>query len=440
MGATITQKRDLNLSPATSWGGFLSHYRVQPGWAPDVSVNMQRTYSQTTTSFRSGSSAGTEINPREILNQNNARNLRPFDRGHEFSTRKGKILLSHPNWKIRGLGDTFYEGPLTFSVPGDNMPGSVRDYDAGPVDLSYGVTAISKVAPTKQVANLEQLFVELYRDLPKYPGLRLTNTKKRELLHNKVADEYLNIVFGWQPTIQDVLKICETIVRWDELSRQYIRDAGQQVRRQFEFEAKREYRNIAVNPNQEIQIYAINPYQPWSNNFYSNPFSDGVGTVSLDETKYEKYWFSGAFMYYLNTENSLWGKLSLGASIARKLLGLEGVTLRLIYEQLPYSWLADWFINANDLISNIDSFSRDGLVLRYGYLMRETILTRTYTHSGITHRGGRTGPFSMTEVFSDKRRIKATPYGFGVTPDSFSPVQWAILAALGFTKSDRNLF
>lgn len=440
MSGTFTSRRELFMPGADAFGNFRSRYIVRPGWAEDTTTDMSRVYSQTTTSFRSGSSLGQEQDPREILIQNNARNLRPFDRGHEFSTRNGKIILSHPKWKVRGLGDTFFEGPLIVPVAGDNKPGNIRDFDAGDVDLAYGVTAISKVAPTKQVANLEQLFVELYRDLPKYPGLALTNTKKRNSLASKTADEYLNMVFGWQPTVKDVLKICETIVRWDSLASQYIRDAGRQVRRQFEFDPIRTFSTVATYGNQEVTNYAINPYQPWSGNFYANPYSDGVGAVSLTETQYQKYWFSGAFMYYLNEENSLWGKLSHGASIARKLLGLEGVTLRLIYEQLPYSWLADWFINANDLISNIDSFSRDGLVLRYGYLMRETILTRTYTHSGVTFRSGRTGPFSMTEVFTDKRRIKATPYGFGVTPDSFSPVQWAILAALGFTTGDKRLF
>ncbi|DAD51520.1 TPA_asm: maturation protein [ssRNA phage Gephyllon.1_5] len=441
MAGTTTQKRTIYSPGADAFGNFRNRYRLRPGWPEDTDSSMSRSYSQTTTSFRSGSntSMGMEEDPREILIQNNARNLRPFDRGHEFSTRKGKIILSHPKWKTRGLGDTFFEGPLTLSVPGDNMPGSVRDFDAGPVDLAYGVTAISKTAPTKQVANLEQLLVELRLDLPKYPGLSATNLRQGNYV-SRGADEYLNMVFGWQPTVQDVLKICEVIVNTDKLVNQYMRDAGLQVRRQFEFDPKREVRQIASVGSHEIQIYALNPYQPWSGNFYRNPYSDGMGSVSLTETKYEKYWFSGAFMYYLNKENSPWANMQNTAVIARKLLGTEGLTLRLLYEIAPFSWLLDWFVNVGDLIANIDLFSRDGLVLRYGYLMRETILTRTYTHSGITTYGGRTGPFSMTEVFTDKRRVKATPYGFGVSPSSFNPTQWAILAALGFTKSDRLLF
>jgi len=38
-----------------------------------------------------------------------------------------------------------------------------------------------------------------------------------------------------------------------------------------------------------------------------------------------------------------------------------------------------------------------------------------------------------------KKRVKATPYGFGLDTDAFTPRQWAILGSLGISRGSRLL-
>jgi len=171
-----------------------------------------------------------------------------------------------------------------------------------------------------------------------------------------------------------------------------------------------------------------------------NDPEDIYGKAVLSEIRSERYYFTGAFTYYLEGVSSPDGVISRGAQIARKLLGIDGLTIDLAYQLTSFTWLLDWFANVGDIISNAEAFTRDNLVMRWGYLMRETHVTRTYTHSGARFKTGTTGPVRMVESFTQKLRVKATPFGFGLNPNSFTEQQWAILIALGLTRSDRTLF
>jgi len=46
---------------------------------------------------------------------------------------------------------------------------------------------------------------------------------------------------------------------------------------------------------------------------------------------------------------------------------------------------------------------------------------------------------SERRITSVKQRSVATPFGFGLDPGAFSPKQWSIIAALGFSKAPRSL-
>jgi len=72
--------------------------------------------------------------------------------------------------------------------------------------------------------------------------------------------------------------------------------------------------------------------------------------------------------------------------------------------------------------------------LRWGYVMCEKRVTDTHHVRANLRAGGR----SLKQVFTThvKKRLRATPYGFGLDPDwmDFSSRQLAILAALGITR------
>lgn len=449
MAGIYTQKRALISEHQNQSGQYKGKYKLTPtGSVSSFNVGT-RTYTQVTTSFRDRDPKGSlDVDPRQLIIANANRILKPYDTGHEFSTRKGEMILSHPYWQHQSTLGPFWRGALMCSVPGDNITTQARDYSYSPIDLSYGNKAIEATRPTKSAANLSQLLVETLRDVPRLPGLSLAGRpsrrgKERPLNQGGASDflgsEYLNLVFGWQPTISDVLKICRAIVYKDDIIRQYVRDSGRNVRRRFVFDITESNRSVAVqylNNTPDGIGPLLNP--SWQSYFFQTT-ADAKGTADLSEKITEKYYFTGAFTYLLEDVLSPSGTMARSAQIARKLLGIDGLTIDLAYQLAPFSWLVDYFANVGDLLSSAEAFNRDSLVLRWGYLMRETRVFRYYRHSGIRFKSGYTGPFTNTEVFKQKLRVKATPYGFGLNTASFTASQWAILVALGMSSGNKTL-
>jgi hypothetical protein len=107
-----------------------------------------------------------------------------------------------------------------------------------------------------------------------------------------------------------------------------------------------------------------------------------------------------------------------------------------LWNLTPWSWAADWFSNAGDVISNLSDSQRYGLIMPYGYIMVNTIQKRTYSVSGVSDYGGSGNvPGSITFVTESKQRGKANPFGFGVSDGDLDPGQISILAALGLSRS-----
>jgi hypothetical protein len=104
-----------------------------------------------------------------------------------------------------------------------------------------------------------------------------------------------------------------------------------------------------------------------------------------------------------------------------------------LWRLAPWSWLVDWFVNAGDVISNLTDMAIDGLVLQYGYMMEHTIICDELRLVGPRFKSGALVDTTLCLVTETKQRVKATPYGFGLSWSSFSPTQLAILAALGIT-------
>jgi hypothetical protein len=120
-----------------------------------------------------------------------------------------------------------------------------------------------------------------------------------------------------------------------------------------------------------------------------------------------------------------------------RLYGLN-VTPGDVYAAMPWSWLIDWFTNAGDIISNLDAGVSDRMIMDYAYVMgtQRNFLRATCTGAfKATPDGGDAVATAVLEQgWVTKRRISATPFGFGVTEDSLTPGQLSILGALGGNK------
>jgi hypothetical protein len=112
------------------------------------------------------------------------------------------------------------------------------------------------------------------------------------------------------------------------------------------------------------------------------------------------------------------------------------LTPEVLWNLSPWSWAADWFANTGDVLHNISAFRDDGLVMPYAYIMRKRTHIVEQDLDGYTLR--RLGPqpgVSQRFTTTVKSRHKATPWGFGLNPLSFTVRQWAITTALGLSKS-----
>jgi len=291
---------------------------------------------------------------------------------------------------------------------------------------TWGTTAIAKCKPTNSVADLGVGLAELLREgVPKLLGSSLWKDGIGRA-RKAPAEEYLNLEFGYKPLANDIASLMSGIYRANLLLQQYERDSGKVVRRRYEFPPESEYSEIVLKTG-------VSPWTaPSGGAMYNTQINQGR-VIRIFEKKIRR-WFSGAFTYYLPSGYDSRNEMDRKALLIKKILGLE-LNPEVLWNLAPWSWAADWFSNAGDVLSNISDWQSDGLVLRYGYIMEHSIASYTYTFDGPTGFRGSLQPVPLTFVSEAKKREKATPFGFGLTWGGLTPRQLAIAAALGLTKS-----
>ncbi len=273
---------------------------------------------------------------------------------------------------------------------------------------AWGTTVISSVKPTNPIVDLSISVGEFVSERKFFalPGTA-----------GSVEGEYLNYMFGVAPTLSDIQDLRHAISDKEELIAQHVRDSGRRVRRRFDGDEDITS-SFAVAGSAGAAFLGTFP----------NTNLQQPGVLTTNTRKSVKYAFSGAFTYYLPKTG--W---------VRKLKELDylyGVVpgLSLGWELLPFSWLVDYKSSLGDAISNIDSFSQDGLVMPYAYVMCRTETRTEYEWRGNLRNA--TGawekvPLVATVTTVNKRRLPANPFGFGLLPGDLSLRQQSIIAALG---------
>lgn len=290
--------------------------------------------------------------------------------------------------------------------------------------IAYGTKAISECSPTNALVDLATTLSEILKDgAPSKIGTSIW--EERTSAARKAGKEYLNIEFGWKPIVDDIRKTMDAMVRADAVLRQYKRDAGRMVRRRFDFPTQ--YGRDYTTSHQNVNCYLAVGDEV----IRSGPNLQGY-VVRTRETSVRR-WFSGAFTYHLPYD----AEGAVEASQAKHVLGLE-LTPEVLWNIAPWSWAIDWFIPIGNLLGNLQDWAADGLVLHYGYLMEHSVSEDTYTFHGPTGFLPGVKPGALTLRRETKKRVKASPFGFGLTWDGFSPRQMAILTALGITKGGKS--
>lgn len=329
----------------------------------------------------------------------------------------------------------YYNGPLYPINP--NASPSLGPFGSyWPPDLSYsdmelaafGSTAISRCNPVQSPANLSVALAELFREgIPKMAGHALWKSRIKDF--SALGDEFLNVVFGWQPLVADIKDTASAALNMDKLMRQYERDSGKLVRRGYNFPIDRSTTITEMVSPDKTGLWTGDADRPASG-WRQLPGSKTV----LEREIVRKLWFRGGFTYYLPADYYSRSQTMQNLYLAQQLLGLE-VTPETLWNLAPWSWAADWFTNAGDVFENVSNFASDGLLLRYGYLMENTIIKDTYTATGYILNGYGSTPLQLSLITEVKKRRRATPFGFGFDKASLTSRQIAILAALGISRT-----
>jgi len=305
---------------------------------------------------------------------------------------------------------------------------------ASPGDASpYGAEGWNKARPRPDSANAAQALYEL-KDLPDMlkktaEGLKdIWNFLGGDPVHfgpKHVADHFLNHTFGWKPFLKDVQDLYGN---WTDLAgkiEQVKRDNGRWVRRRRT--VRRQDTQTAVEISNTPAVWpSLSSYlYKWRGSSY--------GQTRHYKEIVDHVWFEGSFSYYLpafdtKPENEYWGhKFARSATV----LGLR-YSPALVYKVMPWTWLSDWFHNGKHVIENINASAEDNLAAKYAFIMRHTS-TRVVNDTTLYTVNGDKNLFWYQDI-ETKHREAASPYGFNLTWDNFSPSQLAILAALGISK------
>lgn len=362
-------------------------------------------------------------------NRNAAEVALQQDSGGEFETTKHEYTGHRLEANIRHVNGYYlytYDGPI-FAYSDLVGPDSVV-WPKPPTDLhdqmvAKGTTAIARTIPTNPAASTAQFLGELREGLPRLPG----RSYVRRGGPGSIGDEYLNYEFGIKPFVSDLQSIWGAVDSAETRIRQLQRDSGKLVRRRYSFPVER-----TTSP--EELVHSLWPGKPALRTGSTGAFPSVTGKLYRVRTTEVRTWFSGAYTYLYPKGDSALDRARRAASNLRATLGLD-ISPELLWELTPWSWAFDWISNMGDVMTNISRFSRDGLVMRYGYVMCTWKCTDTYTLVGQSWYGIGSPTLSQSFTTTVKKRVKATPYGFALDPDTFTTRQWAILGALGISRA-----
>jgi len=348
------------------------------------------------------------------------------DVGGPFSSQRQYATLRGGNASLHGVTDfgpdyitvqvTDYSGLCLPSGQTLSFPPYANSADN--VLNALGAKAIDGCKPTNIFVDLSTSLAEFVRE--GIPRMDVSKWKDSVDAARKVSGNFLAEEFGFAPVVSDVKNVALAHYRANAAIQQYVRDSGRVVRRRYDFQPQ-ESEVITVTPG-------VRPFTLVSTQAITDLFSPPGSIVQTRRTTVRR-WFSGAFTYHLPLDDSL-EEMSANALRAKGLVDLE-LTPETLWNLVPWSWAVDWAVPVSSYISNLQDWSSDGLVMRYGYMMEHSTCSDTYTYTGKNSQA----VGSLTLTSESKKRIRANPFGFGLSWEGLSPRRLAILTALGISRS-----
>lgn len=283
--------------------------------------------------------------------------------------------------------------------------------------LTNGTKAWGNFAPTHEDVGLGQFLAELREP----PTLNWNPRVPRNYVNDmrRAGRAYLNIQFGWMPFISDLMDLLQFMRNAEERLAQLRRDNGRTVRRSGTVSSSdtssvsvKTGTNVIIRPSLATQHFGQS--SKWESRTIQRTTS--------------KYWFSAAYRYYIPKMNTPVGT----ARVVINKLGLNP-SPHLVWEVMPWSWMADWFGTFGDVLNNLNQQHANNLTAKYAYIMGHELTTYEMS-SRVFTRDGTPLTYSSFAISELKSRMAATPYGFAVKFGDLNGYQLSILGALGISR------
>jgi hypothetical protein len=197
---------------------------------------------------------------------------------------------------------------------------------------------------------------------------------------------------------------------------------------------------LGLVPDSESELDDLNLFGPfcWDTDFQMT----GETVVSWRHESLTETWFVGTYKYYVpDIGSSRW------TDKAKLILSGIDFTPKTLYNVYPWTWLADWFANVGDIVSNLTANAVDSEANMNSHVM-QTITDRLHVEAHVTWddfdggtnlypyvfipRGSDVVSYSL--IKKQKLRQKSSPFGFGLKTGDFTFRQKSILAALLFSR------
>lgn len=264
--------------------------------------------------------------------------------------------------------------------------------------------------PEMLKGNLEEIINHI-----KHPS----NAKKLKA----IGEFNLAVLFGWVPLLKDIKNFVDAHKNAQQHADQLIRDNGKIVRR----------RGWLHKEDHDGPVDSWYGYGGMTG--FDGPSTPIPHHKTWSNTKI-RVWYSGAFQYWLPPFPD---PVQYRKSLIRQLQFNTRITPSAVWQAMPWSWLADWFVGVGDFLKAVSPGVEDRLAARYFYVMYEKIDTGYkevsapywYAPKHDSTAMVNAGAVSKNVV---KARFPASPFGFGVSQDSLSSMQLAILGSLGLSR------
>lgn len=286
--------------------------------------------------------------------------------------------------------------------------------------LAIPGSAIAKRWASQPTRSREQIVSETRRRHARLRGLSKEDAAA-------AASDYLAYIFGAAPNIRVMDDLAEQITKTRRIAEVVSRQGWRRMRR------RRAVHNFADSKS-------ITTHGNWLHTATGNQWML-TGPLTKTTSVSQNAWWSGSFRMptsdtdtWLDQCSNFFERLDIVAGL--------GVDIKMTWDLIPFSFVADWFSNTGSFIENREVIRDYNIVCEYGYIMCHTrtehrgkavgfIQKYPQTATSLSYFGAKGASCSYTKLTEVKQRAACSSYGFRTDFSALNPFQWSALTAIG---------